>query len=98
MDQSVLVFAFALIIVIVGLVLLYARGANKRFADLVPPDIVHRAFDTADKILVANLSTIASSPDRTDDEIALAFLSIRGWKVTGSPETGYTAVKDAAPE
>lgn len=94
MDQSVLLFSAVLILVIVGFVLLYARGTNKRFAELVPADIAHRAFDTADKLIVASLPTIASSPTMTDDEAALAFLGIRGWKVTGSPDTGYTAVKD----
>lgn len=97
MDQSVLIFAGVVILMVVGLVLVYARGTNKRFAELVPADIAHRAFDTADKLIVASLPGIAATPDQTDDEVALAFLGIRGWKVTGSPETGYTAVKDVEP-
>lgn len=69
----------------------YAYFVQKDATKAVPPDVVHRVFDTADKLALIALKNSSSTPSMVDDDISTLYLEARGWTVSGSPETGYTA-------
>lgn len=81
------VLAFA-VFAVVG-ILLYARTTNAEIAKLVSPDIVHRLLNIADNALKAGLMQAATTESTDDDQYFILGLQLRGWKVTGNPDTGY---------
>lgn len=75
-------------------VLYFAHLSNLNIAKLIPQstlDTIESLLATqGDRFLQAGLTTAATTPTPFDDQFFITGLELRGWKVTGDPETGYT--------
>lgn len=90
MDNTLVFGLVGVILLALGAVLLYARATNKDIGKLVPPEIVDRILDQGDRLLDQGLAMAATTESPLDDQFFITALELRGWKVTGSPGSGYT--------
>lgn len=92
MDNTFVFGLVGIVLLALAAVLLYARATNKDIGQLIPPEIVERILDQGDRLLEQGLQTAALSESPLDDQFYITALELRGWTVSGNPESGYTVV------